>query len=152
MKVRLFDSLLIVNDKSREEKIPFIDDYHFEAGESIYHICEFAERMEKYDCKVIPLRSSLPDLCYAVHNETGKIIVIKKGESGYFDPDFPYKNKWESKTIADEYNEKLGVSKQAASAMYWGSLYGFETPGADPASYDHNGDLLKKSVDRGDER
>ena len=138
--------------ESFERVCRYIDDYHIEAGESIYHICEFAERMEKYDCKLIPLRSNLPDLCYAVHNETGKIIVIKKGETGYFDPDFPYKNKWESKTVADEYNEKLGVSKQAASAMYWGSLYGFDTPGADPANYDHNGDLLKKTFDRGDAR
>ena len=38
----------------------YIDDYHLEVGSNLYHICEFAERMEQNGNTVIPLRSSLP--------------------------------------------------------------------------------------------
>ena len=130
----------------------YIDDYHLEIGNNLYHICEFAERMEQNGNKVIPLRSSLPDRCYAVHGETGKIIVVEKGIKGYYDPDIPSKNREESHEIADEYNKKLGVSKAQAAAMYWGSVYGFDTPGADPKQFDIVGNLKNPKRDRGDAR
>ena len=39
----------------------YIDDYHVEVGDNLYHICEFAERMEQngHTCK--PIRESLPE-------------------------------------------------------------------------------------------
>ena len=43
----------------------------------------------------------------------------------------------------DEYNKKLGLSKPQATAMYWGSVYGFDTPGADPKQYDADGIMIK---------
>ena len=33
----------------------YIDDFHTEVGDTIYHICEFAERMEKIGAAVAPL-------------------------------------------------------------------------------------------------
>ncbi len=130
----------------------YIDDYHLEVGDNLYHICEFAERMEQNGNEVVPLRSSLPDWCYAVHGETGNIIVIEKGVKGYYDPNIPSKSREESREIADEYNKKLGVSKAQAAAMYWGSLYGFDTSGADPKQYDIDGNLRNPKRDRGDAR
>lgn len=126
----------------------YIDDYHLEVGDNLYHICEFAERMEQNGNEVVPLRSSLPDRCYAVNGETGNIIVIEKGIKGYYDPDIPSKSYEESREIADEYNKKLGVSKAQAAAMYWGSLYGFDTPGADPKQFDIDGNLRNPKRDR----
>lgn len=123
----------------------YVDDYHLEVGSSwLAHICEFAERMESNGSKVIPLRSDLPEQCYAVHAETGEVIIVKKGETGYFPTDIKTSGKEESREFVDEYNKKLGVSKAKAAAMYWGSLYGFDTPGADPASFDRDGNLLKR--------
>ena len=46
----------------------YVDDYHFEVGRNLYHICEFAERMRDNGIAVIPLRSSLPDKCFSYTN------------------------------------------------------------------------------------
>ena len=122
----------------------YIDDYHVEVGQNLFHICEFAERMESSGNKVIPLRSDLPEQCYAVHEETGEVIIVKKGETGFFRTDINTSGKEESRELVDEYNKKLGISKAKAAAMYWGSLYGFDTPGADPSSFDKDGHLLRR--------
>ena len=129
--------------KQEEFTCRYIDDYHLEVGNLLYHICEFAERMEQNGNRVVPLRSSLPELCYAVSGETGKVIIIKKGETGYYKTDIPTKSREESHELADEYNKKLGLSKPQATAMYWGSVYGFDTPGADPKQYDADGIMIK---------
>lgn len=68
----------------------YIDDYHVEIGSgwnSLLHICQFAEMMEQNGSTVIPLRSSLPEQCYSVLPDTGELIIIKKGESGYYRTD-----------------------------------------------------------------
>ena len=47
----------------------YIDDYHVEIGSgwnSLLHICQFAEMMERNGSTVIPLRSSLPEQCYKI--------------------------------------------------------------------------------------
>lgn len=41
-----------------ERPCRYIDDYHLEVGTSLYHICEFAERMEQCDNRVEPLEGS----------------------------------------------------------------------------------------------
>ncbi len=44
-----------------DRTVRYIDDYHFEIGlgslSNLYHICEFAERMEQNGMKVLPLGS-----------------------------------------------------------------------------------------------
>ena len=63
----------------------YIDDCHVEVGngwDSLFHICQFAEQMERCHNKVIPMRSTLPDRCYAVLPSSDEIVIIKKGESG----------------------------------------------------------------------
>lgn len=37
----------------------YIDDYHLEVGNGLYHICEFAECMERCGSKVTPMQESL---------------------------------------------------------------------------------------------
>ena len=147
-KFRIKDGDMIritcTDGSSMDRVCRYIDDYHVEVGHNLFHICEFAERMEESRNKVIPLRSDLPEQCYAVHAETGEVIIVKKGETGYFPTDIKTTGKDESRELVDEYNKKLGVSKAKAAAMYWGSLYGFDTPGADPASFDRDGNLLKR--------
>lgn len=56
-------------------------------------------------------------------------------------------------TIVDECNERGGVTKTQAAAMLAGSLFGWETPAADPKNYDGQGQPIKsKHHDRGDAR
>ena len=130
----------------------YIDDYHTEIGDSIYHICEFAERMEQNGHTYEPVRDDLPEYCYGLRRETSDIVIIKRNETGYYKTDIFTANGDEARSLVDEYNAKLGVSKAAAAAMYWGSLYGFDTPGADPKQYDANGNLRNPKHDRGEAR
>ena len=43
----------------------YIDDYHVEVGDNLYHICEFAERMEQNGHTYEPIRDNLPEQCYS---------------------------------------------------------------------------------------
>lgn len=134
----------------------YIDDYHVEIGSgwnSLLHICQFAEIMERNGSTVIPLRSSLPEQCYSVLPDTGELIIIKKGESGYYRTDIDMGDKTENRVLADEYNTKLGVSKAQEQAMSAGSMFGWSVPAADPKNYDDNGQPTRpKNKDRGDAR
>ena len=121
----------------------YIDEYHVAVGDMIFHICEFSERMLQNGSTVVPLRSDLPDCCYSVNKVTGEIIILKKGEKGFYKTDIPTKGREESRELADLQNGKLGVSKAQESAMYWGSLYGFDTSGADPKKYNADGIMIK---------
>ena len=109
--------------------------------------------MERNGSTVIPLRSSLPEQCYSVLPDTGELIIIKKGESGYYRTDIDMGGKGENRALADKYNAKLGVSKAQEQAMSAGSMFGWAVPAADPKNYDENGQPIRpKHKDRGDAR
>ncbi len=91
---------------------------------------EVAERIKQ--------RGGLPDLCFAAAPSTGTVVMLRYGEAGFYPiPLQPgYKTGAE---CADALNERLGVSKAQASAMLFGSLCGWDTPGADPVRYGADG-------------
>ena len=131
----------------------YIDDCHADIGGSFYHIQEFAEWMERSGSKVIPMRSTLPDKCYGVLSGGDEIIIVRKGESGYYRTDKYGHDRAEAQAIVDECNEIGGVSKAQAAAMLAGSMFGWEVPAADPRNYDKQGQPIKpKHHDRGDAR
>lgn len=152
------DKIRIVTEDGeiRDRTVRYVDDYHIEMhgehGTTLYHICEFAERMEKSNAqKVIPLRNSLPISCYSILPDTKELIIINRGESGYYRCDFSEPG--DNRALADELNARGGVSKAQEEAMRIGSMFGWEVPGADPKNYDENGVPLKiKNRDRGDAR
>lgn len=121
----------------------YIDDYHLEVGNNLYHICEFAELMERNGNEVIPLRSSLPEQCYIYLPTTNEIGIVKKGESGYYRTDLASGEPDAMRELADSMNKKLGVSKAQAEAMKSGSMFGWKVPAADPKNYDYNGKAKK---------
>ncbi len=135
----------------------FIDDYHVEIGGGLgcdlYHICEFAERMEFLGNKVIPLRSSLPDKCFVYVESTDEIGIVDKGEMGYC-PAGGAPEKGVSKRQAVDYlNDAQGIGKAQATAMKAGSLCGWATKAADPANYNDQGNLINsKTKNRGEAR
>lgn len=131
----------------------YIDQTHLEVGNYLYHICEFAERMEQNGSTVIPLRSSLPEQCYGTLLDTGKIVIYKRGETGYYKTDIPHTTKEDARALVDEHNARGGVSKAQEAAMAAGSMFGFDVPAADPANYDENGQPIRpRHRDRGDAR
>lgn len=121
----------------------YIDDYHTEIDSNLYHICEFAERMERSNNTVVPARPPLPEQCYGILAETGEIIILKKGETGYYKTDIDMGSKEENAALVEQYNRKLGVSKAQAAAMKSGSMFGWHTPAADPKNYDKDGKPIK---------
>ena len=145
--------LLYSDGENADRSCRYIDDYHVEVGDNLYHICEFAERMERSHAKVIPLRSSLPEQCYVYVETKNEVGLIQKGESGYYRTDMWIKDANDGRQITNELNEKIGVTKAQAEAMKAGSMFGWETPAADPKNYDADGMPIKpKHRDRGDAR
>ena len=130
----------------------YIDDSHVEVGDDLYHICEFAERMEQCGATFIPLRSDLPEVCYSILPSTGDVIIIKHGESGYYRCEYSTEDKAFNREFANDRNANLGVSKAQIEAMLAGSMYGWDVPAADPKSYDVNGTPLRNTMERGDAR
>lgn len=130
----------------------YIDDSHVEVGDDLYHICEFAERMEQCGATFIPLRSDLPEVCFSILPSTGDVIIIKHGESGYYRCEYSTEDKAFNREFANDRNANLGVSKAQVEAMLAGSMYRWDVPAADPKSYDENGTLLRNTKDRGDAR
>ena len=131
----------------------YIDDYHLEVGDHLFYSAEFAERMQANGSKAIPLRSSLPERCYVYIPTENRIGIVQRGETGYFKTDVSFKDAEDAKQIVREQNEAMGVSKRQASAMVAGSMFGWETPAADPKNYDENGAAIKrKQRDSRDER
>lgn len=83
----------------------------------------------------LELRAALPAMCYAdntLHCQgpggPPPVIGIKRGESGYY-PIYTTKK-------ADDLNRSLGVTKAQRDAMLAGSMFGWDTKGADPATWE----------------
>lgn len=86
------------------------------------------------NCELLPL------LCYAFtacHKPGERIVVVKRGETGFYSTnlDRPDLSAEQAKAIVDACNERLGVSWAAKQAMLFGSLFGFDTNGANPGRY-----------------
>jgi len=130
----------------------YIDDCHVEVGNELYHICQFAEIMERNGNSVIPLRNSLPQICYGKVPEKRAIVMFERGFDGYRSASFVTKGRTSQKLV-DELNSEMGVSKAQAAAMLAGATQGWATSAADPKNYDEQGQPIKpRHRDRGDAR
>ena len=133
----------------------YIDECHVEVGkgwDNLYHICQFAELMERNGNSVIPLRNSLPLICYGKVPEKRAIVMFERGFDGYRSASFATKGRTSQKLV-DELNGELGVTKAQAAAMLAGVMRGWADPAADPKNYDEQGQPIKtRHRDRGDAR
>lgn len=124
----------------------YIDECHMEIGggwDNLCHIYQFAEMMERNGSTVIPLRSSLPEHCYIYLPTTREIGIVKKGESGYYRSDLTPVYGEDGKQFVEELNQKGGITKAQEAAMLAGSMFGWQTPAADPKNYDEQGQPVK---------
>ena len=80
-------------------------------------------------------RNDLPETCFSILPSSGQLIIIRCGERGYYPSEWDTGDKEQNVELADELNEKLGVSPIQRQAMEVGSMAGWDVPGADPAKY-----------------
>lgn len=154
------DRILITlkNGEHQERVCRYIDDSHMELGDGgssrLFHICELAELRHRNEWQsIVPLRSSLPESCYSNLLDTGAVVILKRGKTGYYPADIPFTDRESAKALVEKYNERLGISKPQFEAMKAGSMFGFHTPAANPKNYDAQGMPIRpKAKDRGDAR
>lgn len=133
--------IVLPNGNIQDYTARYIDEYHVQLdgahGSDLYHICELAERLERSNAQdVIPLRASLPDQCYSIVQTTGEIVILNKGETGYYRANIPFTNSEEARNLVDTQNKRMGVTRAQEEAMKTGSMFGFAVPGANPIYYD----------------
>lgn len=90
------------------------------------------------------VNNQLPERCYSLLIATNEVIVIKRNESGYYKTDLLAEDKETARELVNNLNETLGVTKAQEQAMVFGSMFGWDVPGADPKNYDDNGKPLRK--------
>lgn len=137
------DKIRIVqpDGKTKDFVCRYIEENHLEVGSGLYHICEFAEIMEHNGSTVIPLRSSLPEKCFSVLPSGSEMILIERGKQGYAPTDMLAEGKT-ARESADIANEAAGITKAQEATMLAGSMFGWQTPAADPGRYNRDGKPL----------
>ena len=69
-------------------------------------------------------RNDLPEACFSILPSSGQLIIIQCGERGYYPSEWDTGDKEQNVELADELNEKLGVSPIQRQAMEVGSMAG----------------------------
>lgn len=90
---------------------------------------------------------NLPEFCYTV-TSTGLFVMLRRGKLGYYSVKVEDTNASELRALADKLNRQFEITKAQESAMLNGAMFGWDTPAADPNSYDSNGVpiLLKQAT------
>lgn len=94
-------------------------------------------------------RNELPDACFSILPSTGQLIIIKKVESGYYPSEWDTGNREENRDIASSHNVSRGISDMQESAMLSGSMFGWDTPGANPQWYLDNAKYANANILQG---
>ena len=81
------------------------------------------------------MSGTLPEHCCSILASTGELIVIKRGERGYYRSEWNTDSREENKSIADFTNRRMGITPAQLEAMICGSMAGWDAPGAQPQFY-----------------
>lgn len=125
--------------KTLDRTCRYIDETHVEieyaASSELFHICQYAELTQRAGSTVIPLRSSLPEKCFAVAPGTDEIVIIAKGADNW-EPAGQRPEGCSPQEGAEVLNEQMGVTPAQSAAMLAGISQGWASTAADPAAYD----------------
>lgn len=94
-------------------------------------------------------RYELPDTCLSVLESTGQLIIIKKGEHGYYPSDWDTGDRVENREIADTHNKRRGILDIQETAMIAGSMFSWTLPGAFPQWYLDNAKYVNSNPAKG---
>lgn len=114
--------------------------HYFNTKEAAY--ADYQERIEKevvwvYVCTgKEPL---LPSLCASVLQGSGNLIMIRRGETGFYPSPHNTGSEKDNRAAADRINKGLKVTKAQEAAMFAGSLFGWDGKAADPRNYNEDG-------------
>lgn len=78
----------------------------------------------------------LPPAAFVIAPDTGAIVVVKRGEDGYY----PLLRNVD--LTLDALNAEVGVTLAQREAMLAGSMFGWHVPAADPDRYTIDGELI----------
>lgn len=78
-------------------------------------------------------RNELPDFCLSTLPSSGQLIILRKGERGYYASEWDTGKREENQNIAREHNRRRGISDIQEAAMSAGSMFGWNLPGGRPA-------------------
>lgn len=83
---------------------------------------------------------NLPPFCFVDNTDgrvdplqSSKVLIVRRGIQGYEIP------RPMPEEAAEFLNQQIGVSPAQAAAMLAGSMFGWDTPAADPSHYDESG-------------
>jgi hypothetical protein len=80
----------------------------------------------------------LPEACLTLLPSNGNLIYIERGQQGYHTSNWDTGDSAQNRCIADEYNQKRGITKAQEEAMLNGSMFGWDVPAADPKRYENH--------------
>ena len=94
-------------------------------------------------------RNELPDFCLSTLPSSGQLIILRKGERGYYASEWDTGKREENQNIAREHNRRWGISDIQEAAMSAGSMFGWNLPGADPQWYLDNARYVNATTAKG---
>jgi hypothetical protein len=71
-------TITLASGEKLEETCRYIDETHLEVGRSLYHICEFAERMERNGNTYAPKEPPLPPKCFSVLPSGTDMVILTR--------------------------------------------------------------------------
>ena len=92
------------------------------------------------------MRNDLPETCLATLPGQGDLIILKRGETGYYRSEWETGDKTKNQEIADFHNRRSGITPAQVEAMRTGSMFGFHVPGANPQVYFDEARYLRSST------
>ena len=94
-------------------------------------------------------RNDLPETCFSILPSSGQLIIIRCGERGYYPSEWDTGNREENREIASSHNVRRGITDIQEAAMLAGSMFGWNTPGANPQWYLDNARYVNSNIVQG---